>query len=172
VSSFQQLGQMLQRQQVPFTLIDHEFLAAARAAPEGTLVLRDRHYRTLMLPQDVELPEPAATRVAAFRQAGATLLADAPTQRGTLRQRLPVRERLDPPSDRIALGRFVRDGQQILLLANVGREAYRGQLATAAGARWTVLDPATGNVQPADQDPAGQVALSLAARQAVLLISP
>ena len=60
VNSFLRLGQMLQRSQIPFTLTDHEHLAAAEAQADGLLKITKNRYRSLVLPTDVQLPAEAA----------------------------------------------------------------------------------------------------------------
>ncbi len=173
VRSFDHLGQTLQRSQVPFALVDHEWLAAAGVLDGGTLAVKDRRFRTLVLPADVELPPKAATVVEQFRKKGGRVLSDGPA--GKLAAPAVIEAikppcRLSPRSEQIAAGCFVRDGRRILLLVNVGRQAYQGHLATDAAGAWHVMDPATGAVQPAQTTAAGQPALSLAPRQALLLV--
>ena len=68
------------------------------------------------------------------------------------------------------LGRFRRDGREILLVLNAAKETYRGKLATDPAGEWLLLDPATGTIKPVVVDPAGQIALELPARGAVLLV--
>jgi hypothetical protein len=78
--------------------------------------------------------------------------------------------RIAPASDRIAVGRFRRDGREILLVLNAGREAYSGSLGCGERAAWQSLDPATGQVTEAASDGAGNPRLTLSGRQAVLLV--
>jgi len=56
VRSFMQLGQFLQRSQVPFGLIDHEHLAAAKVRPDGKLAIHEQRYSAVILPEGTELP--------------------------------------------------------------------------------------------------------------------
>jgi hypothetical protein len=170
VSSFMRLGQTLQRHQVPCCLIDHEFLASAQVTDDGRIRIQGRPYRTILLPEGSELPPPAAAVVEAFRARGGQVLVDRPETRGSLLEQVPRPYRVSPASDRLTLGRFVRDGREILLLVNVGREAYRGQLSGETRGRWTALDPATGEIRGCDLDEAGRLPVSLAARQSILLL--
>jgi hypothetical protein len=174
VRSFMQLGQMLQRSQIPFALIDHEYLAKARAQSEGTLAIKNQRLKALIVPEGVELPPEAARVVERFRKKGGMVIADgaggAKLTGQSLIGALRPAYRLSPASDRIALGQFVRDGRPVLLLANVGREPYNGILATDAARAWQHLDPATGAIQPARTEAPGRLRLSLAARQAILLV--
>ncbi len=79
-------------------------------------------------------------------------------------------ERIDPTSDHIALGRFVRDDHQILLLVNVGTEAYEGTLRTETDGDWLALDPATGETTPGSVGPDGSFPLSLNRRQTRIFV--
>ncbi len=50
--------------------------------------------------------------------------------------------RIEPASPHIALGRFTREGHPLLVLVNVARQDYDGQLWVARGFTWHALDPA------------------------------
>ena len=184
VNSFRRLGQTLQRRQIPFALADHEFLAGAAVIPPltkggmkggcGALSVKDRRFRALVLPQDVELPAATARVVDEFRAKGGCVVADGPAPLSlapaAIVESLKPAHAIAPASDRIAVGQFVRDGRQVLLVVNVGTQAYAGQMAAEAADTWQALDPATGAVQPAPSDGANRIRLALSARQAVLLI--
>ena len=173
VSSFMRLGQLLERNQVPFTLVDHEHLAAARALPGGKLAIGEPTYHALVVPEDVVLPEAAAAVVEAFAKQGGVVLRDQPAERlaaRSLADRLKPAFRVAPASERIALGRFRRDGREIVLVANVAATPYEGRLSTGMTGRWQLFDPATGVTRPVERLASGEIPLSLAARQAVLLI--
>jgi hypothetical protein len=174
VHSFMRLGQALQRAQIPFALIDHEYLAAARVRSDGTLAIKDQRFKALLLPEGVELPSAAARVVERFRGKGGQVLADgegsARLAGPFLLEALKPPHRLSPPSDRIALGQFLRDGRRVLLLVNVGRAPYSGQLTADAASPWLLMDPSTGAIRPAECDAAGTLPLTLAARQALLLV--
>ena len=172
--SFVRLGQTLQRNQVPFAFIDHEHLAAA-AAEDGKLAVKGTTFRALVVPEDCQLPPAAAGVVERFRQGGGRVLADGPgaarLSATSIVETLKPDCRLAPPSDRIALGRFTRDGRRVLLLVNVGQKPYAGQLATGTAGPWLLLDPAAGTVRrAAAADQSGRVELTLAPRQAILLV--
>jgi hypothetical protein len=175
VRSFMELGQLLHGSQIPFTLIDHEGLAAAKVQPDGKLAIRDQCYTALILPEATELPPPAAEVAGEFARHGGRMVMG-PRAPGAQSERLLFESlapacRILPASGQIVLGQFLRDGRRILLLVNVSREPYRGLLAVDAPGTWQVMDPATGKVQPAETDEAGRVRLGLlAARQAILLV--
>jgi hypothetical protein len=174
VGSFMRLGRTLQRSQIPFALVDHEKLASAAVRADGKLAIGDYAFEALVFPADVRLPQEAAESVDAFRRQGGRVLVDqppeAPLMAESLIGKLQPSYRIMPPSERIVLGRFLRDGRQILLMLNVAQDAYRGRLTTDSPGAWLLLNPATGAVQPVATDPSGHVKLELAARQAVLLV--
>lgn len=174
VGSFQRLGQTLQRKQVPFALVDHEFLAAARPEADGTLVIKDQRFKALLLPEGTELPAGAARVVEEFRAKGGRVLVDGPDGEKLTSQALigalkPAHV-LTPASERIALGQFVRDGRRILVVVNVGTGGYAGQVTAEDAGTWVNLHPATGAIEPAATAGPSAIRVSLAGRQAVLLV--
>jgi hypothetical protein len=170
VSSFLQLGQKLQRTQIPFTLTDHEHLAAAKLQDDGTLKIANNHYRSLVLPVDVQLPAEAAAVIEQFVQKGGRVIRDgvdkATQSTDALKAELNPGEQITPGSANIALGRFEREGRQVLLLANVGTESYEGVLRTDGAGAWLALSPATGEVTTVSKP----IQLKLNAREAKILV--
>ena len=172
VRSFEQLGQTLQRNQVPFALIDHERLASARVENDGSLAIHGHRFRSLLLPADVELPPLAARVVDQWRQTGGRVLADRAAARlsgPAMVEAVKPPYQLSPRSPSIAAGHFLRDGRRVILLANVGREGYRGQMEVGAAGDWLLLDPSTGAVTPA-KAPSGAIRVSLESRHAIILV--
>ena len=174
VGSFGRLGQVLQRSQIPFAMIDHESLAAAKPGPDGSLAIGQHRFTTLVLPAGVELPEAAAAVVERFRAQGGRVAAEGNSP-GSLSQAALVAAirpawRIAPACETIALGSFVRDGRRILLVANVGRNAYQGRLSVAPRGDWQILDPADGTIRPADHADPDHLKLTLSPRQALLLV--
>ncbi len=174
VRSFTQLGQSLQRLQIPFTLVDHENLAGAKADGKGNLMIRDHAFRALVLPQGVELPAEAAHVVEQFRQQQGRVLAgpwdNAKLQGPALVEALQPANRLTPECPTIALGRFVREGRTILLVVNVGRQAYEGTLSAGQTGQWRVFNPADGTVGDAKMAANDQIRLTLTPRQTLLFV--
>lgn len=175
VGSFSRLGQALQRSQVPFAIIDHEFLAAAKVEADGSLRHGEHRFKSLVVPADVELPPPAAAVVEQFRKQGGRVAVDGGSggtlSRPALLASIQPAWRITPASDAITLGSFVRDGRRILLLVNVGKQPYEGTLQVGPGAGWQVLDPADGTVRPAEPADAGHLKLLLAPRQSLLFVA-
>ena len=137
-------------------------------------MIGDYSFEALLLPDGARLPPEAASVVDQFRQQGGRVLVDGAAAEqlsaAALHDKLDPPNRIAPASERIVLGRFRRDGRQILLVVNSAKETYRGKLATDPAHAWLLMDPATGTIQPVATDPAGQIGLELEARWAVLLI--
>jgi len=175
VGSFSRLGQSLQRSQVPFALIDHEFLAAAKVEADGSLRHGEHRFRSLVVPADVELPPPAAAVVEQFRKQGGRVAiaggAAGALSRPALLAAIQPALRIAPASDTITLGSFVRDGRRILLLVNVGKQPYEGKIQVGPGAGWQVFDPADGSVRPAEPADAVHLKFQLGPRQSLLFVA-
>jgi len=175
VGSFQQLGQRLLTAQVSFALTDHELLSAAETR-DGAIWIKHQRFDATILPAGVELPESAAAVVNRFRAAGGCVLRDgdpaSPVDVNRLAKLRPAGH-LQPPCDHVVVGRFIRDGREILLLVNVGDKAYEGRVAIKAGAgRWWRADPATGVTGACDPSDAGEIAISLPVHATTLLSGP
>lgn len=174
VDSFMQLGRLLQRCQIPFLLADHAALARAQA-DGGRLRIGESEFESLLVPQGAELPPDAAAVVARFQQQGGRVVRDdaAARTRGRegLVEALQPAFRISPATDSIVAGSFVRDGRTVLLLVNVGPDAYAGQLLTQTPTAWSGLDPANGRAERLTVHPSPQVAIELAARQSLILVA-
>ena len=174
VESFQRLGQTLQRSQIPFTLIDHENLQRAEVQADGRLAIGRQRYRSLIVPSEVKLPEQVATIVDPFASAGGRVVRDgvaaATISPEALAAALQPAVKIEPASVRIALGRFVRDWQDIVVVVNVGTQAYEGQLIVPSASDWLRLDPATGAIDRAACSSDGHLLLTLGARQTHLFV--
>lgn len=174
VQSFMRLGQLLQRAQIPMTLIDHTYLAKAQVTADGRLVIGDHTYHTILLPRDAQLPTAAADVLERFTGTGGRVLRDgvdeATASTASLQDTIQPTERLEPASARLALGRFVRDAHPILLLVNVGKDPYAGKLRLADGGSWIALDPASGTATAVKADEEGSLPLHLEARESRLLV--
>lgn len=174
VNSFMRMGQRLTTSQIPFLVADHEVLAAAQVR-DGRLSIGDRSFHALMLPDDVELPEAAAQVVAKFKADGGQVIRD--DMKGEpARVDRPARAsqsgRLQPPSGQVILGRFTRDGRQILLLVNVGTQTYTGEVSVRSPGTWWRADPATGDVKREDVVKQGGIAISLPSNATLILVGP
>jgi len=173
VGSFMRLGQTLQRAQIPFAIIDHEFLARAEVGPHGTLSLADHEYDFLLVPEGAKLPPDASKVAGQFGQGGDRVLVDGssgtPLSREAILAAVKPEYRILPASDEISLGQFTRDGRKILLAVNVSGQAYEGHLVTDTPGEWRLMDPASGAITAAEKTQPG-VPLRLAPRQSLVLV--
>lgn len=169
VGSFIELGRLLVRSQVPFTIIDHQGLAEARVE-RGRLVVGRQWYRAVLLPTGAELPQEASQVVEHFRRQGGTVSAEVPPSREAVLEALGPALRLSPGCDHVVLGRFRREGREILLLVNVGGAEYAGELVAEAAGRWAAMRPAAGTIDLLDDKAARRVVLRLAPLESVLLV--
>ena len=174
VRSFNRIGQMMQRNQIPFALVDHEHLAAARVVDGGRLDIKGHRFTSLILPSDVQLPSAAAQVVERFKRKSGRVLAEGaaggPLSAAALAEAIRPAFSVSPASDKIVLGIFVRERRRILLVLNVDTQAYQGELTTDAPRNWQILDPASGAIRPAGKPSRAHVRLALEPNQAVLLV--
>ena len=174
VHSFNGIGQMMQRAQIPFVLADHEHLAAARVVEGGRLDIRGRRFTSLILPSDIQLPPAAGEVVERFKRKGGRVISDGaatgPLSAVALAEAIRPAFSVMPASEKVVLGSFVRERRRILLLLNVDTRVYQGKLATGASGNWQVLDPASGIIRPAEKLDSTDVQLVLEPNQAVLFV--
>ena len=171
VSSFMELGQQMVRRQVAFALADHELLS--RADVRGSqLNVRGHRFGAIVLPAGAILPETAMEKIEQFKSNGGIVIQPAAQGAGIDFEKLSglyAGGSLSTPNDRIVLGRFRRDGREILILVNVSSEPYDGSISCRTSDAWLAADPGTGRIERAATD-AGKVKISLKPRSAILLI--
>ncbi|MBW8040756.1 MAG: hypothetical protein FVQ85_12230 [Planctomycetes bacterium] len=172
--SFLELGQQMVKRQIPFAIVDHELLAGADVSGAGLRIGAQR-FRALVLPGGVELPKPASDKVELFRASGGHVFRAKTSQPEidfNVLASTYTSGALSVKSDRIIVGRFVRDGRYILLIVNVGAKPYIGAVAAQNSAQWLVAEPDSGHLERSKVAEAGQISVSLAPRGAVMLIGP
>jgi len=172
--SFLELGQRMVRRQISFAVVDHELLAGAEVR-NSDLIIGPQRFQALVLPAGVELPEQAAKKLERFEDAGGQVFrakASQPEIDFDTLAGIYESGALSVKSDRIIVGRFVRDERDILLVVNVAAKTYTGAVKVAKAAKWVVAEPVSGRLEQAKVDEAGQISISLPPRGAVLLIGP
>jgi len=183
VNSFLSLGQRMVKEQISFAVVDHELLAPAavlRQQDAGAQV-RDKaiwigghRFEALVLPAAAELPAPAAALVEQLKEAGGKVLTDGSSgQAGSLDSLDGVYTsgRLAVPYDRIIVGRFSRQGRDILVLVNASAEPYSGKISGKNSASWLIAHPDSGQIERITTDESGKITVSLPSRGVTLLIS-
>ena len=172
--SFLELGQRMVRRQISFAVVDHELLAGAEVR-DSDLIIGPQGFKALVLPAVVELPELAAKKLKRFEDDGGQVFRAKASQPeidfDTLAE-IYESGALSVKSDRIIVGRFVRDERDILLVVNVAAKPYTGAVKAVRAAEWVVAEPAGGRLEQAKVDEAGRIAVSLPPRGSVLLIGP
>lgn len=173
VNSFMSLGEHTTRRQVSFALIDHELLAAAEVR-EGRIVVNGLAFDALVLPAGVEMPKSAAEKMNLFKASGGKVLADGADGNAQMDALAALygSGALGSPNNRIVVGRFVRDGKDILLIVNVAAEEYNGAVTAQNASAWLAADPVSGRIGPAATDGNGNIVLSMPPRTALLLVGP
>ncbi len=167
VRAFACLGRQMIMAQTPFVLLDPAWLEDAEVSETKTLRIRGHEFDALAIPAVSELSKTAGGILERFGAAGGRVIRSEETDETPgLRELAPFP--LTPACPRIVLGRFQREGREILLLVNIGDEAYSGHIKLPSGA-WTQADPATGKVKSATSSPEG-VEIALPSLGTVLLI--
>jgi len=172
VNSFMRLGQRMVREQVSFAVVDHEPLASAEIHDKRIRIGGNR-FEALVLPAEVELPQPSAALVERFKATGGQVLLDKTSGAAIdFASVASVYEngRLSVPSDRIVVGRFSRQGADILAVVNITTEPYVGKITVKNDLQWVVAHPDTGQIEPITMDESGRIEISLPPRAAILLI--
>ncbi len=158
IGSFYRLGQSLHQRQIPFVLIDHEYLQKADVTEAGLLKIGSLELKTLLCPAGVQWPDGIQPRLEAFQQKGGRLLQDLPDRpisQANIQELLQPAVRLAPATSWLTLGRFTRDQHTIFILVNMGKQPYQGFLEGVPPGPWTQLDPATGKIEQIATAPQG-----------------
>ena len=172
VNSFMRLGQRMVKEQISFAVVDYELLAGAEIHDKN-ICIRGHRFTALVLPAEVELPKQSAIIVEQFKVNGGTVLLDKTS--GTVIDfsslvNVYQNGRLSPPSDRLVVGRFTRQGRDILAVVNVATEPYVGKIAGKNGLQWLVAHPDSGQIERVAADELGRIAVSIPPRGTILLV--
>jgi hypothetical protein len=175
VSSFMKLGSLLQQSQIPFVIIDHEFLSKGKINSNGELKVEDGAYNAILIPQNVELPLDVSKVIDNFKNRGGKVLIDGSEKTinssETLIEILRPEYSISPQNKYIALGRFIRNGKEILLIVNTSNESYSGYITSQLSSDWFLLDLDNGEITKSKKNESGQILIDLNPRQAKIIIS-
>ncbi len=173
IDSFMTLGQRMTRGQISFALADHEVLAGARVRGRQICV-GDRCFEALLLPADVELPAPARANVRRFETGGGRVVRDVPGETISLDSLAALYDSglVSDPQERIVVGRFTREGRDLVLVVNVGTTSCDCEISAPQAGKWIVADPATGTMEPVSTERSRWISLSLSPRATRILIGP
>jgi hypothetical protein len=172
VNSFMKLGQQMVTEQISFAVADHELLANAKIHDKDIWIAGQR-FEALILPAAVELPEPAEAVVKQFKATGGKVLIDktsGPAIDFDSLDSVYRSGRLVVPNDQIIVGRFSRQGRDILMLVNVDIKPYSGRISGKNSAQWLIAHPDSGQIECITIDESGMMAISVPSHGVILLI--
>jgi hypothetical protein len=189
IRSFDRLGEMLVRNQIPFIITD-------TLGIQDGIEFSQQSDLPILIPRSVQIPNeidqsrlqfcPASTSAA---HQGCGLIegeAQCPTGDGLKLKKLidtaetPItpeairngleqkQERLIPASDWISFGKFERDNKNIYVVLNAEDKPYQGTLQVPNSANWSRLDPTTGNIE--ELPPTNTIPISLEPFQTVIFV--
>ena len=165
-ASFMELGQRMTRGQVSFVLADQEVLASARLEGDG-LCIGEQRFSTVVLPTEVALPADAAGVLERFAAGGGRVVREAAQVAGAYEN-----GRLDEAAERLVMGRFVREGRELIVVVNVGNAPCARAMSAKNAAKWVVADPGTGTIEAAEAGGRNRIAVSLPAGATRVYIGP
>ena len=104
------------------------------ARADGSVRPGEGQYATVILPQSAELPASLARLITGWQAQGGVVLRDEGRNPEETLRVLNVAYRLSRPEMRVALGRFQRDGREILLPGQYRPRTVPGRVDRGRGA--------------------------------------
>ncbi len=167
--SFEDLGRRLTRAQISFALADREILE--RAVVEGNqLRIGDHLFGAVVLPAETSLP---SAHIQKFATTGCVLR----EATGRKLDLSPLNDQytsglLNAPADKLVVGRFTREGRELVLVVNVGTEPLNRTISAPEAAKWVVADPTNGTIESVQTEGPNGIATSLPPKATRILIGP
>jgi hypothetical protein len=173
VDSFMDLGQRMTRGQASFVLADHEVLAGARIE-DNVLCVGEQRFTTVVLPAGATLPSGAAGALECFAARGGCVLRERVDKKidAALVGTAYENGRLNESADRLVIGRFIRQGREMIVLVNVGGTPCERVMSAENAAKWVVADPATGKIEAVRREGRDRIVVSLGPRATRVYIGP
>ena len=172
VESFLKLGRQMLKNQISFAIVDHELLSDAKVL-QDSIELANLPFDALVIPAEVRLPKPADKIVQKFEAAGGKVFRNQPPGPEIDFKSLAdiySNGALDTPSDRIVIGRFLREGYNIILMVNVSPQPYQGNVTAKKDFHWVRADPDTGKIELVKRNQAGNINVALPPQSAIFLV--
>ena len=148
--SFRNLGANLLKAQTQFVLVDYLTLEKAKITSNKTIQLGPNQYSSLIFPAGIVIPPSVSKLIEQARNKGIKIVFEDDFKETLSPESLSEftgnENKLLPASTSIAFGKFIREGREIFLLVNTGKENYRGELKLGKGNQYIELDPQTGKV--------------------------
>ena len=80
--------------------------------------------------------------------------------------------RLSEAAERLVMGRFVREGRELIVVVNVGDTPCERAMSARDAEKWVVADPATGTIEAVEAGGRNRIAVSLPGRATRVYIGP
>ena len=160
------------KNQISFAIVDHELLSDAKVL-QDSIELANLPFDALVIPAEVRLPKPADKIVQKFEAAGGKVFRNQPPGPEIDFKSLAdiySNGALDTPSDRIVIGRFLREGYNIILMVNVSPQPYQGNVTAKKDFHWVRADPDTGKIELVKRNQAGNINVALPPQSAIFLV--
>ncbi|MDO4570339.1 MAG: hypothetical protein Q4D38_08150 [Planctomycetia bacterium] len=170
--SFCDLGYLLSENQVCFFSAGWEDMRGAECRVEnGRCLLRvgNQDVENIVLPKNTYIHKELAALLETFESQGGVVI-----RAGLKDETEPIIKalapRVAPECDKLVLGKFRRDGKNILLLLNPQDTPYRGEIPIPQGKKdaW-ILNPMSGSVVKTKTNDA-TISVEIAPRETILLI--
>ena len=148
--SFSEMGANLLKGQTQFVLVDYSILGGASVNDNGTIRIGQNDYSSITFPKGVVFPAAVSELLKRASEKGVKLIfgddfKDTPSPE-KLSELAGNAAKLSPGCNTMAFGKFEREGTEIFLMVNTGKESYKGTLGIANGSRFVEMDPETGAV--------------------------
>ncbi len=170
--SFRELGSNLLKAQNQFVLVDYLTLEKALVTENKTIQIGRNHYSSIIFPRGVVFPPSVSALIEQARNKGVTVvfaddLSETPTP-NHLTRLVGNENKLAPCCPEIAFGKFTREGREIFILVNTGKENYHGEFEFAGREHYIVLDPRTGKVSAPQKISGEKIGVDLASLQTLI----
>ena len=149
-TSFRALGSNLLKAQTQFVLADYLSFEFAKVNENGTIQIGQNQYSSISFPKGIVLPSAVSEVVKEAKSKGVKMVfsddfkeTPSPVQ---LSELVGEPEKLTPSNTTIAFGKFIREGKELYLLVNTGKESYKGVLEVSKGGQYIESDPRTGDI--------------------------
>jgi hypothetical protein len=172
--SFMDLGSNLLKAQSQFVLVDYLTLEKATVADNQTIQIGRNQYTSIVFPRGVVFPPAVSKLVEEAKNKGVTIVfADDFVETPSSEQLTGLvgnENKLVPSSMEIVFGKFTREGREIYVLVNTGKEKYQGELALPGGKIYAELDPQTGTVSAQQKISENKIGVELNSLQTKLFV--
>ena len=172
--SFRDLGANLLKTQIQFVLVDYLFLEDAVVSDHGTIQIGRNEFSSIVFPKGIVITPSMSHLLDQAKTKGVKIIfgedftvTPSPDQLSSL---LGSVNKISPANSSIAFGKFLRDGNQIFMLANTGKDEYKGALHVEIGKRYVVLDPQTGAVSDLQSFVGNKIDIQLAPLQTKVVV--